>query len=34
MSRYLLIESRDPFDSPDTSFVHDLSRTWCRAAMT
>src|SRR5260370_37399906 len=27
MSRYLLIESRDPFDSPDTSFVHDLSRS-------
>ena len=26
MSRYLLIESRDPFDSPDTGFVHDLSR--------
>ena len=26
MSHYLLIESRDPFDSPDTGFVHDLSR--------
>ena len=26
MSQYLLIESRDPFDSPDTGFVHDLSR--------
>src|SRR5438132_11054181 len=26
MSRYLLIESRDPFDSPDTGFVHELSR--------
>jgi hypothetical protein len=27
MGRYLLIESRDPFDSTDTGFVHDLSRT-------
>jgi sulfur relay (sulfurtransferase) complex TusBCD TusD component (DsrE family) len=26
MNRYMLIESRDPFDSPDTGFVHDLSR--------
>lgn len=26
MSSYLLIESRDPFDSPDTGFIHDLSR--------
>jgi hypothetical protein len=26
VSQYLLIESRDPFDSPDTGFVHDLSR--------
>src|ERR1700687_4992723 len=26
MSRYLLIESRDPFDSNDTRFCHDLAR--------
>jgi len=26
VSRYLLIESRDPFDSPDTSFIQNLSR--------
>ena len=26
MSRYLLIESRDPFDSNDTAFCRDLAR--------
>lgn len=26
MSRYLLIESRDPFDSNDTDFCRDLAR--------
>ncbi len=26
MARYLLIESRDPFDSADTAFCHDLAR--------
>jgi DsrE/DsrF/DsrH-like protein len=26
VSRYLLIESRDPFDSPDTGFIQNLSR--------
>jgi intracellular sulfur oxidation DsrE/DsrF family protein len=31
VSRYLLIESRDPFDSPDTGFVHNLSHELVQA---
>lgn len=31
MAKYLLIESRDPFDSKDTSFNRDLAATLAQA---
>ena len=31
MAQYLLIESRDPFESNDVGYYYDLAKGWPRA---
>jgi len=32
MAQYLLIESRDPFESNDVGYYYDLAEGWSKAA--